>query len=357
MNGQEIISHIVKAKMPDKEQVRENCHRHAFKDAGKKRSPWVKRIVPTCACAVVAIIAVLAFVRNGLFNTTTPTAANDKPPFQAVEHTPSAPGDNGQNTPGVLTPAETKEGIYIPAIELPENANGTAADMIGFFVYQGHIYTQAAWYRGGDAEFIKKTLVGEKIGYAKGNIDEWSTHDDYAFELAGSVCGDVYTVKGYDESFRLCMIGTFTYDDGHEDEEWISFYERLNDIRLAFGLDLFGDRLGIRDNRNSVRYKLHDDWNYGRDIFNSLIGIADDDIAAFVDMLYQGRFEYVYETVGDTFYYSEREQAHLYIYMDDNTVVELRLFEDGYVGYQHLGWYFVKIPGEAFDTIFEACIQ
>ena len=40
--------------------------------------------------------------------------------------------------------------------------------------------------------------------------------------------------------------------------------------------------------------------------------------------------------------------------MKDKTRVELRLFEGGYVGYQALGWYFVKMPGDIFDKIYEA---
>ena len=40
--------------------------------------------------------------------------------------------------------------------------------------------------------------------------------------------------------------------------------------------------------------------------------------------------------------------------MKDNTRIELRLFEGGYVGYQDLGWYFVKMPGEIFNRLYEA---
>lgn len=29
--------------------------------------------------------------------------------------------------------------------------------------------------------------------------------------------------------------------------------------------------------------------------------------------------------------------------------------EGGYVGYGPLGWYFVQIPGDAFDAVFIAC--
>ena len=48
-------------------------------------------------------------------------------------------------------------------------------------------------------------------------------------------------------------------------------------------------------------------------------------------------------------------QGHLFFHMSDGTTVELRLIEGGYVGYQGLGWYFVKMPGAAFDAVLAAC--
>ena len=41
--------------------------------------------------------------------------------------------------------------------------------------------------------------------------------------------------------------------------------------------------------------------------------------------------------------------------LSDGTTVELRLIEGGYVGYQELGWYFVKMPGDVFDAVLAAC--
>jgi hypothetical protein len=46
------------------------------------------------------------------------------------------------------------------------------------------------------------------------------------------------------------------------------------------------------------------------------------------------------------------EQAHLTLQMKDGTVTILRLFAGGYVGYDGLGWYFAKLPGETFDEVF-----
>jgi hypothetical protein len=245
--------------------------------------------------------------------------------------------------------------VYIPALELPKNTDGVEYDMICLFVYQGRIYTQAGWYYNEDVSAIIG-LIGERIGYAKGNINEWSKQGEYAVEFAGSVRGDVYTVNGYSPEFRLCMMGEYTDDDGNH-VQWLNFYENLNGIGLTYGSDLFGDRLQLRDNLEKIKYQEHDNWNNYSSldyIFYDLTSVSDEGIAAFIDELYSNKFEYVYETVGiDNFYQSE--QAHLYFQMNDSTVIEMRLFEGGYAGYQHLGWYFVKMPGKAFDSIFNAC--
>ena len=292
-----------------------------------------KILAPVAACLIIAIAVIVpTFFKNGV---------NDP-----ILNPPNN-GDNSSMQAG-------ERGIYIPAIELPGKTDGSVMSMIGLFVYQGHIYTQASRYYNEAAEYIKENLVGEKIGFSIGNIDEWSTQDEYAFEFAGTVYGDVYSVKGYDESFRLCMMESYTDDNGN-DVQWVNFYERLNGIGLGHGHNLFEDRLKLSDNWNHVQYQPHDDWDYDRNNFCNLTGITDDDITGFVNALYDGWVENVFETTGNNNFYANNNQSHLYFYMNDTTVIELRLFEGGYVGYQHLGWYFVKMPGEAFQKIFNAC--
>jgi hypothetical protein len=95
-------------------------------------------------------------------------------------------------------------GVYIPAVELPTNTEGVEFDMLAMVVYHGGIYTQAEAYYDADAERIND-LVGDYLGYATGSINEWSTQDEYAKEFASSCAGDVYSVKGYDTDFRVCI--------------------------------------------------------------------------------------------------------------------------------------------------------
>lgn len=340
MKGKEIINHAVRAEMPDMEQLRENSIRQATAKTTVKLVVWAKRLVPTAACIAVIIVAVLAFPSlNNRFN-------------GDLISEPDTQSDQSQT--GEKNPSVSEYGVYIPAIELPKNTDGVEMDMKGLFVYQGRIYTQTAWYYNEEVSSIKN-LIGERLGYAKGNINEWSKQDEYAVEFAGSITGDVYTVKGYDKQFRLCVMGSYVDNDGNH-VDWVNFYENLNGIGLTSGSDLFGDRLMLRENWKQVKSQKNDDWDYDKQTFTDLMGVTDSDINAFISALYSDDFEYVYETVGiDNFYTAEQTQAHLYFHMEDNTVIELRLFEGGYVGYRHLGWYFVKMPGEAFDVIFNAC--
>lgn len=237
-------------------------------------------------------------------------------------------------------PGDENYSVFIPALELPDFQEGMAYDMLGLVVYKGNIYTQAGFY---DTSNEIRELVGDYLGYATGKINEWSSQDDYAEEFASTYTGDVYSVKGYSTDFRICIVS----------DEYIEFMENLNGIGLNTGEDLFGDRLKIKDRITSVRYQNHYDWDNGNHILQEFPS-GQDEINAFIDDLYSGEFEYVYEK-NLNFYDDATEQAHLYLYLEDGTTVELRLFEGGYVGYQNLGWYFVKMPGSAFDTVFNAC--
>ena len=241
------------------------------------------------------------------------------------------------------------EMLYIPEIELPEPEAGAMADMIGLVVWNGDVYTQAQGYTGADAERVLP-LAAKHLGRARGNIDEWSTQDDYATELASTCTGEIYTVSGYDTRFRLCAVDEMTLEDGTT-VPWVWFMERLNGISLGTGADLFDARLCLPGRIESVRYQTHDDWNEGRNNFQAL-----DDVQAaerLIEAACAGQFEYVHDEQPD-FYSREGKQLHLYLTLTDGTVTELRLFEGGWVGYQPLGWYFVKIPGETVEAVFDA---
>ena len=246
-----------------------------------------------------------------------------------------------------------KEGVFIPARELPKSSEDAAADMIGLIVYQGRIYTQGPEYFGEDAEKIR-SLVGDHLGTAKGNIDEWSSQEDYATEFASTIGGEVYAVKGYDAGFRICTCME-TPDENGQPELWIQFYECLNGITLTKGRDLFEDRLKISGRIAKMEYQTHEDWDYGMGIYHE-VSFAEDVWDQFMEQADNCSFVDAYDptaSAGQSIY--SRNQAHLNLILEDGSVVPLRLFEGGYVGYEPLAWYFVKIPEDIFNKVYDAC--
>ena len=250
--------------------------------------------------------------------------------------------------------AMQEEGLFIPAIELPDTNDGAVMDMLGLVVYNGGIYIQTASYSGADAVLINNNLLGDYLGYATGSINEWSTQDEYTEEFASSIAGEVYEVIGYDSSFRICMKWEAELDNGETVLD-IQFLDRLNGITLNTGSDLFEDRLHISNRVSLIQWQSHYDWNNANGNYQNA-NIDETVWNEFLNELNNGSFVYTWnpEITNDTIYDTDN-QVHIYLTMNDGTVISLLLIESGYVGYEGLGWYFVQIPGEAFDAVFEAC--
>ena len=239
--------------------------------------------------------------------------------------------------------------LQIPSVELPEPEEEMAADMIGLVVYNGAVYTQARDYFGRDAEAVRG-LIGDYLGRAKGNIDEWSSQDEYAAEFASTVVGDVHTVVGYSPDFRICVTNRLQAADGGE-ELWIQFLERLNGIGVSTGADLYEARLRVNVRVSGVRSQRYDDWNNGLGNFRPFE--QTEALDAFLEALNEGEFFYVYDDDPGS-YRDTRTQAFLYLTLADGSVVALRLIEGGWVGYDAMPWYFIRLPAEVFDPVVAA---
>jgi len=308
----------------------------------KKKTSWIKwGAMAACLCLVIAG----AFGAGNLFKNR-----------DIVKDNPAGTNEviSGKSSiRETQKPANGDAGLYIPAVELPDTSFGVELDMMGLVVYNGGIYTQAESYYGADALRIDK-LVGDYLGYATGSINEWSAQEEYAEEFASSLAGKVYEVIGYDTDFRVCIREEAEEENG-EKQLWIQFLDRLNGITLTTGEDLFETRLHLRERTAAIQWQSHDDWNWGKgNIQNAAI---DADLwEKFLNQIDKGSFVNTLdsEKTGSSVYDTEN-QAHMILTMEDGTVVRLRLIEGGYVGYDALGWYFVRIPGEIFDSVFTAC--
>ena len=303
-----------------------------------------------------AAAACLCIIAAGAYGAHVLTGA---PPKDTDQLTP--PDDNAvaDTDPAAISDPAESGGVFIPGIVLPKSSHGTANSMKALVVYHGGIYTDAESYFGEDAEKID-ALVGEHLGFATGSIDEWSDPDEYEKEFAGTVAGDIYSVSGYDTEFRVCLRQE-TEDENGEPVLWIMFLDRLNGIRLSDGGDLFEDRLNIRNRVEKIRWQSHDDWNWNKGGFRDAT-LEDSLWDDFLDAVDSGEFvntwdpnRNFYDSKPNSSIYDTPNQAHLYLDMEDGTTVQLRLIEGGYVGYAPLGWYFVKVPGELFDSVYDAC--
>ena len=221
-------------------------------------------------------------------------------------------------------------------------------DMVAFVIYGGRMYECSQVLEGDAAE----ELMGEYLFTSPGYIDEWSSPEEYT-DGTGSVAGDVYTVKGYDSAFRLCI----PLDGG----ALLELYDTLDGITLRTGEDLYGERLHLRENWREAEYQTHDDWNSNEDTFRTP-ELTEEEIAAFIDALYAGEFEYwgPDSETGDVFtgdiFHLGLEQKHLYFRLADGSSVYLRLFENGRVLYNHVASRMrVDASGAAFDAVWAAC--
>ncbi len=134
----------------------------------------------------------------------------------------------------------------------------------------------------------------------------------------------------------------------------MEFLDNYDGIGLNTGSDLFEDRLHIPGNVVGVTYRTHSDWNEDIPRNLDLTGVTAEQFDEFLAELCKSPFVRI-DHKTDTGFYDVEPQGHLYLEMRDGTIVELRLFEGGYVGCRNLGWVFVKMPGELFELVLGAC--
>lgn len=236
--------------------------------------------------------------------------------------------------------AQTAKGITIPKAEVAlSQTEGVAADMLAFFIYQGRCYLQYDWIDHGS------DLVGEKVGTATGLIDEWTPAEGYV-ELAGSVSGDFYTVRGFAPAFLLCM---------KEEGNAVQLFVCNNGITLYRGSELFEDRLGLSDGLKAVTYEDEDSWYDGEEDIHILHNL--DAVKTLIAAMDEAAFQLsdqadLYEEKKDGGL--SKELYHVYCKLDNGVTVTLRLFQGGYVTFTGLPDACVQVPEATFDAFLAA---
>lgn len=231
----------------------------------------------------------------------------------------------------------SEEGVTIPDLEISLSAeDGAAACMLGFFIYQGNVYTDY------EQIYEEADIIDKHLGSITGLIDEWTPSDGYV-DYAGSVRGEIYSVKGYDPSFMICM---------KESDGSIRLFIRNTGITLKSGADLFKDRMHLAGNYSSVQYENDYSWSYGKGERYELEPESDI-ITEFVEELYTAECmssENI-PTESDRTAWPSLCEFHVYFKMDNGIEMHLWLLKGSYVVFHGVKPVCVKISDEVYDAL------
>jgi len=325
-NVKEIMSSI---KIPKhlREAAKHGVERARLEQQHSKRLKWRWK-APLIAIASILVVIIVFIGIKGMTE-----RDNTHSPSLAVGNDVNIEQTNNN------TIDHEKVGIVIPTITLPENSE--TADMIGLVVYKGRIYTQTS--TSIDIDNAKK-LKGEKLGTTKGNIDEWSSQNEYAQELASTIgVQSIYAVNDYDTDFRI-----MTYLEDDEGNVYAEFYECLNGYTVYSGADIFG-QLNMTGNIKAATYEIYSDWYYSTEKYNPISDI--ELLNTFVTELNEAKpyaREVVEEELGE--FRNNDQYRHLSLTLSDGTIVTLNIVREGYVRYGYADVYF-KLEGDTFQNV------
>jgi hypothetical protein len=242
---------------------------------------------------------------------------------------------NNQNKPIVAN----SDGVKIPPIQLPKG--NSKADMIGLIVYIGKIYTEAKTEI--DAENAK-SILGEKLGTTKGNIEERSNKEAFDEEFASTIpIGNVYSVKGYDKNFRIMTYGE------RDGKPYAKFYENDNGITVNSGEDVFG-KLKMAGNITSAKYGTYNEWDQNDNLYHPIADLKV--VNGFVEELNKTRPIPKGENspLINTRNNHQEDFRELSIHLNDGTNVKLIVLKEGYIYYGYMDVYF-KMNDDIFSKM------
>lgn len=237
--------------------------------------------------------------------------------------------DNIGTINNVNTPIATNsDSITIPAIKLPNN--NSKASMLSLIVYNGKIYTQSKTEINAETA---KTILGDKLGKTKDNIDEWSKLDAKSGVFPSTIgITDVFSVKGYDKDFRIM---TFKEQNG---KTYAELYENLNGLTINSGEDIFG-KLKMIGNVSSAEYRTFSDWDNNINNFHPIGNL--ELINEFAEELNKTQPFLSGETSEPiTISNNNEDFRELTVHLNDGTHVKLILLKDGHIYYGFMDAYF-----------------
>lgn len=246
-----------------------------------------------------------------------------------------------------------KKGIYVSAATLSAISKEASdiSDMKPLILFNENVYTFDQSLRCN--ETIKKSLLGEYLGNASGSLSESQNKDGYK-EFASTSTGKVFSINNYDIDFR---IGIY-----HEENSYIELYNKLNDIYLDKGKDLYEEKLSLKYNYADVLYQTHVDYMNIMDNYKECSEkMKQNDMDEFIDALYNSSFvkmsnQEEVEKIPN--YDTDKDKiAHLYFKMDNGTTVKMTLYKNGYILYGDMCRVYVNMNDKIFDKIFNSIVS
>lgn len=299
----------IKASEEFKSSLIRNLKNNAIKSNEKRRIPMRKPVIAAAAVLFLAFGAAQLYPRT------------QEEPTKIVKVTPNY------------------ESVAIPKVELPADSSGAVGKMMPLIVYNGRIYTGSAT----SIDPLKaKDMLGDKLGTTKGNIDEWSSQTEYSKELASTIgIEDVYTVKGYDKSFRI-----MTYTKLEDGSVYPQLFECLNGLTVKSGEDILG-KLNLKENATAAKYRGFTEWNNGLESTHPISNT--EALNTFLGEL-NNTAPYLYEKIAVSLDSSNNDEGwrELTIELSDGSKTTLTLFKDGYIHYGTTDVYF-KMESTAFQ--------
>lgn len=255
--------------------------------------------------------------------------------------TNSVPSSNTSQNKGEVASNVGNTGIYVPPIILNPNS-GIHGKMLALVVYNGKVYTQSA------TEIDTKNIanfMGEKLGCSVNSIDEWNVKDKSSEEFASNIGEqDIYTVKGYDPSFRIMSYLKI------EGQEYAQFFDCLNGITIKSGNDVFG-KLNLVNNVESVKFISFDDWNNGIDNY---IDFKDINLLNEALSELKNAVPYNLEDIESDIENSRNNDGfrQFDLKLKDGSELKLTVYKNGYVLYGYTNIYF-KVDSSVIDKLWQ----
>ena len=217
-----------------------------------------------------------------------------------------------------------------------------ANTMTSFVYYDGKKYLQTEYIKIDKINETKENIIGEYIGLT----NEWfpkdtgyGTINNVYKDLDSNIKGEIYTVQGYNKDFRICIVDILNSS--------IIFFENTDDIVEGMkGKELYKDIFNLKENFTNIEYKLQSDLSEENSTYKELVNITNKDVNKFITSLYDAVFIKLNEQI-----VLNPAQLNININMKDGTIVQLKVFINGYVMYRN---YFLKIDDAIAEKLFDA---